>query len=66
MRMSLRHAAATTSLLMAAASVALISPADAHTSGIHDNCTNLNKKWPHGVGRRGAHDKTSGDPVTNF
>jgi hypothetical protein len=39
-------------------------PADAHTTGIHDNCTNLNKKWHHGVGRQGAHDK--GGSVTNF
>lgn len=45
---------------------ALYVPAEAHTTGIHDNCTNLNKKWPHGVGRKGAHDKTSGTPVTNF
>ncbi len=41
--------------------------AQAHDTGIHDNCTNLHKRWPHGVGLRGAHDKTtSGDPVTNF
>ncbi len=40
--------------------------AEAHTTGIHDNCTNLNKKWPHGVGRRGAVDKTSGERVRNF
>jgi len=32
------------------------------------NCTIVNKRFPHGVGRYGAHDKTrSGtDPVTNF
>jgi hypothetical protein len=45
---------------------AVTVPAVAHTTGIHDNCTNLNKKWPHGVGRKGARDKTSGKPVTNF
>jgi hypothetical protein len=28
--------------------------------------TNFNNKYPHGVGRRGAHDQTSGTPVTNF
>ncbi len=38
----------------------------AHTTGIHDNCTKLNQKWPHGVGTRKARDRTSGDPVTNF
>jgi hypothetical protein len=30
------------------------------------NCTALNKDYPHGVGRPGARDKTSGTPVTNF
>jgi hypothetical protein len=45
---------------------AMTVPAGAHSTGIHDNCTNLNKKWPHGVGRKGAHDKASGKPVTNF
>lgn len=29
-------------------------PADAHTTGIHDNCTNFNQRYPHGVGTRGA------------
>jgi hypothetical protein len=30
------------------------------------NCTQVNKKYPHGVGKVGAHDKTSGVPVTTF
>jgi Excalibur calcium-binding domain len=30
------------------------------------NCTQVNKRYPHGVGRVGAHDKTSGTPVTTF
>jgi hypothetical protein len=30
------------------------------------NCTQVNTRYPHGVGRVGAHDKTSGTPVTNF
>lgn len=40
----------------------------AHTTGIHDNCTNLNKKWPHGVGTRSAVDKTrsGASGVRNF
>ena len=42
------------------------APAVAHTTGIHDNCTELNKRWPHGVGKRRARDQTSGTPVTNF
>jgi len=39
-------------------------PVGAHTTGIHDNCTKLNQKWPHGVGRRNAVDQ--GGNVTNF
>ena len=30
------------------------------------NCTALNRVYPHGVGRVGARDKTSGTPVRNF
>lgn len=30
------------------------------------NCTVVNRRLPHGVGRATAHDATSGTPVTNF
>jgi hypothetical protein len=30
------------------------------------NCTALNKVYPHGVGKVGARDRTSGTPVRNF
>lgn len=30
------------------------------------NCTQVNKRYAHGVGKVGAYDRTSGDPVTNF
>jgi Excalibur calcium-binding domain len=30
------------------------------------NCARLNQTFPHGVGRVGAHDSTSGTPVTDF
>ena len=43
-----------------------VPAAVAHDTGIHDNCTNLNKKWPHGVGTRRAVDRTSGVRVKNF
>jgi hypothetical protein len=33
---------------------------------LYRNCTNLNKRYPHGVGKLSARDKTSGTPVTNF
>jgi hypothetical protein len=33
----------------------------------YPRCKALNRVYPHGVGRRGARDRTkSGDPVTNF
>jgi hypothetical protein len=38
----------------------------AATPRLYKNCTNLNKKYPHGVGRLRARDRTSGTPVTNF
>ena len=33
---------------------------------LYKNCTNLNKKYPHGLGKVGARDHTSGTPVTNL
>ena len=35
-------------------------------SHLWDNCTNFNRTYHHGVGRRYAHDHTSGTPVRNF
>ncbi len=29
-------------------------PAQAHTTGIHDNCTKFNNRYPHGVGTHSA------------
>lgn len=40
-------------------------PADA-AAKTYRNCTALNKDYPHGVGKPGARDKTSGTPVRNF
>ena len=51
---------------LAATTLTLAGPASGSTTGHHDNCTNLNKKWPHGVGLAKARDRTSGTPVTNF
>ena len=51
---------------LATATLVLTGPASAHTTGLHDNCTNLNKTWPHGVGLAKAKDRTSGTPVTTF
>jgi Excalibur calcium-binding domain len=38
----------------------------ARTPPLYKNCTNLNKKYPHGIGKAHARDHTSGTPVTNF
>jgi len=54
---------ASTGLVLTGA-VVVIAPAEAHTTGIHDNCTKFNNRYPHGVGRRHAHDQ--GGNVTNF
>ncbi len=46
--------------------VASAAPATAAPAKKYANCTKLNKVHPHGVGKPGAKDKTSGKPVTNF
>ena len=58
-------------LSMAAVALAVSVPfAGAASSRIParwKGCTVVNKRYPHGVGRVGAHDRTtSGEPVTNF
>jgi Excalibur calcium-binding domain len=63
-------------LVAVAAAVLLAAPASATTENgptradsaaiRYQNCKALNKRWPHGVGRWGARDRTSGTPVTNF
>lgn len=30
------------------------------------NCTDMHRVYPHGVGKLGAHDRTSSTPVTSF
>jgi hypothetical protein len=51
---------------LVASTLAVTTPVSAHTTGIHDNCTELQKKWPHGVGTAKAVDRTSGKRVTSF
>jgi Excalibur calcium-binding domain len=63
--------------LAVAAAVVLAAPANAVLDPaapsmrvaippLYKNCTNLNKRYPHGLGRRLARDHTSGTPVRNF
>ena len=58
------YAAAATATL--AAGLLVASPAEADIPKKYQNCTNLQKIYPHGVGRRDAVDQTSGTPVTTF
>lgn len=44
-------------------SIAVSAPASAQT---YSNCKALNADYPHGVGKPGAVDSTSGRPVTTF
>jgi hypothetical protein len=49
--------------------LALLGPSSARAAKAPPwvkNCTALNKKYPHGLGKAKARDKTSGTPVTNF
>src|SRR4051794_27234336 len=55
--------------LVAAITAALLLVAAAPSYGAakhYANCTALNKAYPHGVGRPGAHDRSSGTPVSSF
>ena len=53
-------------LSTAKASEAAVASATAPMAAMFRNCTALNRVYPHGVGRYGARDHTSGTPVTNF
>jgi hypothetical protein len=56
-------AVATGALLMA------VAPAPASTVAVPyvwQSCTKVHTKYPHGVGKANARDKTSGTPVTTF
>lgn len=55
----------TTALVLASPTGAAVASQGA-VPPLYKNCTNLNKKYPHGLGRVGARDKTSGTPVTTF
>jgi excalibur calcium-binding domain-containing protein len=55
--------------VVVAAIVLGVASAAAATSAIPylwQNCTHVQTKYRHGVGKVGAHDRTSGTPVTTF
>jgi hypothetical protein len=43
-----------------------LASATSATPYLWQNCTHVHTKYRHGVGKYGAHDRTSGVPVTNF
>jgi hypothetical protein len=58
-------------VVLAAPGNAVLDRAAAPSTGVaipplYKNCTNLNKRYPHGLGKRLAKDHTSGTPVRNF
>lgn len=56
-------------ITLATTAFVLVGPASgagAAVPSLYKNCTNLNKRYPHGIGRPGARDKTSGTPVAGF
>ena len=64
-----RRLSAVSALLAASAIVwgAVSAPAAPRAvPALWKNCTHVNKRYSHGVGKVGAHDKTSGTPVTTF
>ena len=62
---SKKHLGIALASLVAATSLTVSAgPVSAHTTGLHDNCTNFNKRYPNGVGTRNAVDK--GGDSRNF
>lgn len=57
-------------LVLANQAAAVIGPTGATRSAampaLYKNCTALNQKYPHGLGKLNARDKSSGVPVTTF
>ena len=60
---------ASKAVLLAVAMVCVVTTgsgaADA-TARTFANCTAMHRVYPHGVGKYGAHDRTSSTPVTSF
>jgi hypothetical protein len=52
--------------LMAASASAALAGTGAKTPRVYKNCTALNAKYPHGIGKAKARDRTTGTPVTTF
>jgi hypothetical protein len=66
MRRVSSSAAAFVFAILGASSAGAAPSTSAAVPLLYKNCTNFTKKYPHGVGRANARDKTSGKPVTTF
>jgi hypothetical protein len=66
MKYARRLVLAATAIAAATPALVAITPAEAAVPAQWKNCTVVNKRFPHGVGKANARDKTSGTPVTNF
>jgi hypothetical protein len=53
-------------LYLVANTLVLVAPSSSMTLSGFQNCAAMHKVYPHGVGRVGARDHTSGTPVTTF
>ena len=53
-------------LLLSVAAASAAGTADARIPSPFGNCGELNARYAHGVGKAGAADKTSGEPVKTF
>jgi hypothetical protein len=70
-RLSLTVAALTVFAAPASGGVPGIAKVTSPSAGalvpaLYRNCTALNRKYPHGLGKLRARDRTSGTPVTTF
>jgi|1186.fasta_scaffold996161_2 Spy/CpxP family protein refolding chaperone len=61
-----RFTTALAAAALLAGATALATPAEAQTARHFASCTAMHKVYPHGVGKPGAKDHTSGTPVTTF
>lgn len=66
MKKSIGVTFASVALLCAIGAAPAANAADVTTASTYKTCTQMNKKYPHGVGKKGAVDRTSGKRVTNF
>jgi Excalibur calcium-binding domain len=59
-------AVATVTLGLTVLGIALAPAATSAVPYLWQNCTDVHAKYRHGVGKLGAHDRTTGTPVTTF